>query len=186
MATNRNRPIKIKAFLILAGVLGVLFAALPTAILLSVGMMPTLVALIVDMTRGRHLTKCVAGMNFAGVLPFLYRLVTTGHDVQMAMAIVSDALSWLVMYSAAAMGWLLFIGLPGVVSMFKVLTAKRRVYMLQEQQRTLLNEWGDCIVPNRSAKEGNEEQAEGSVPPPGDAGVKPNQAPTPQPDPATS
>lgn len=181
MARKRNQPIKTKAFLILAGVLGMLFAALPIAILMSVGMMPTLVALIVDMTRGRHLTKCVAGMNLAGVLPFLYRLVTTGHDVQTAMTIVSDAFAWLVMYSAAAIGWLLFMGLPGVVSMFKVLTAKRRIYILQEQQRTLLNEWGESILPNRSAREGNEEQTEGSMPPPPPSadGVKPNQQPNP-------
>ncbi|MEE8333815.1 MAG: hypothetical protein V3R85_08195 [Alphaproteobacteria bacterium] len=160
MATSRNQAIKTRAFLILAGVLGVLFVALPTAILLSVGMMPTLVAMIVDMTRGRYLTKCVAGMNLAGVFPFLHSLVTTSHDMSTAINIVSDPFAWLVMYSAAAMGWLVFMGLPGVVSMFKVLTAKRRIYILQEQQRNLLNEWGDCILPN---KDGNQDGDDGSV-----------------------
>jgi len=144
---------KIRAFLILIGILGVLFAALPTAIVLSVGLMPTLVALIVDVTRGRYLTKCVAGLNVAGVLPFLHKLLTSGHDVPTAMNIVSDAFAWLVMYSAAAMGWLLFLGLPGLVSMIKVLSAKRRVYVLQETQRALLNEWGDCILPAHDDRE---------------------------------
>lgn len=154
MAIKRSKPIKTRAFLILAAILGFLFAALPTAIVLSVGLMPTLVALIVDVTRGRYLTKCVAGLNIAGVLPFLHKLLVTSHDVQTAMGIVSDAFAWLVMYSAAAMGWLMFMGLPGVVSMFKVLTAKRRVYVLQELQRSLLNEWGDCILPNTDDKDG--------------------------------
>ena len=160
MATSRNQAIKTKAFLILAGVLGVLFTALPTAILLSVGMMPTLVAMIVDMTRGRYLTKCVAGMNLAGVFPFLHSLVTTSHDLSTAINIVSDPFAWLVMYSAAAMGWLVFMGLPGVVSMFKILTAKRRIYILQEQQRDLLNEWGDCILPNKDGKQDNDKGSE--------------------------
>jgi len=182
VATKRNKSLKIKAFMILAAVLGLLFAALPTAILLSVGMMPTLVALIVDVTRDRYLAKCVAGMNFAGVLPFLHRLVTTGHDVQTSMGIVSDPFAWLVMYSAAAMGWLLFMGLPGVVSMFKVLTAKRRVYVLQERQRTLLNEWGDGILPNRDA---NKEESDGAAAT-GTSAARPNKARTRQPNPAAS
>ena len=180
-----NRPIKTKAFVILAGILGILFAALPTAILLSVGLMPTLVALIVDVTRGRYLTKCVAGLNIAGVLPFLHKLLTTGHDVPTAMAIVSDAFAWLVMYSAAAMGWLLFMGLPGLVSMIKVLTAKRRVYVLQETQRTLLNEWGDCILPTHDDKD-RDGKAASSAPGNAAPGAKPDQPPSTQPSPAAS
>ncbi len=186
MAVNRNGGIKIKAFTILGGILIVLFLALPTAILLSVGLMPTLVALIVDVTRKRYLTKCVAGMNFAAVLPFLHKLVTTSHDVQSAMAIVSDPFSWLVMYSGAAMGWMLFMGLPGVVSMFKVLNAKRRVYVLQETQRTLLNEWGDCVLPNTDAKEEDKNSAESATPPPGAAAAGPSEGSTPKPSPAAS
>jgi len=188
VATKRSRPIKpikTRAFLILAAILGFLFAALPTAIVLSVGLMPTLVALIVDVTRRRYLTKCVAGLNIAGVLPFLHKLLTTGHDVQTAMGIVSDAFAWLVMYSAAAMGWLLFMGLPGVVSMFKVLTAKRRVYMLQELQRTLLNEWGDCILPSNDDNGGTENAADGTpAGRPRGGGAKPGQNPASQPNPA--
>lgn len=155
LVRRRNGSVKTRAFLILIGVLGFLFAALPTAILLSVGMMPSLVALIVDVTRRRYLTKCVAGLNLAGVLPFLHKLLTTGHDVPTAMGIVSDAFAWLVMYSAAAMGWLLFMGLPGVVSMFKSLSAKRRIYVLQERQRELLNEWGESIVPDSDDGDGD-------------------------------
>jgi len=182
-----NPQLKTRAFLILTGILGFLFAALPTAIVLSVGLMPTLVALIVDVTKGRYLTKCVAGMNIAGVLPFLHKLVLTGHDVQTAMAIVSDAFAWLVMYSAAAMGWLLFMGLPGVVSMFKVLTAKRRVYVLQELQRSLLNEWGDCILPNKDDKNDDGDAAQGGTAraAPG-AAAKSDRPQTPQTSPATS
>lgn len=185
MASVPKKPmtakVKTKAFLILVGILGVLFAALPTAIVLSVGLMPTLVALIVDVTRGRYLTKCVAGLNIAGVLPFLHKLMTTGHDVPTAMGIVSDAFAWLVMYSAAAMGWLLFLGLPGLVSMLKVLTARRRVYVLQETQRALLNEWGDCILPmvDDAAQDGD--AAPGAA-----AAAKPAQPPSPQPNAAAS
>ena len=35
----------------------------PTAIVVGVGMIPTLVSFIVDMTPGRYACRCVAGLN---------------------------------------------------------------------------------------------------------------------------
>jgi hypothetical protein len=64
-----------------------------------------------------------------------------------AIATVTEMYAWLVMYSAAAIGWLLFLGLPGGVSMFRTLSARRRIYVLREQQKDLINEWGESILP---------------------------------------
>ncbi len=129
------------------GALGLLLLALPTTMVLAIGMAPTMTAFLGDRTPGRFLTKCVAGMNFAGVIPSLYHLWTTGHDLATAMKVVTDVYAWLLMYGAAAIGWMLFMGLPGAVAMFRALNAKRRIYMLQEKQKDLINEWGDCILP---------------------------------------
>jgi len=63
------------------------------------------------------------------------------------MKVVTDVYAWLLMYGAASMGWLLFLGLPGAVAMFRALNAKRRIYVLREKQKDLINEWGDCILP---------------------------------------
>ena len=129
------------------GALGLLLLALPTTMVLAIGMAPTLGAFFADKTPGRYLTKCVAGMNFAGVIPSLYNLWITGHDLKTANGIVTDLYSWLVMYSAGGMGWLLFLGLPGAVAVFRSLNATRRIYVLREKQKSLINEWGDCILP---------------------------------------
>jgi len=147
MSSALHRRRATKPLAIATGTLVLLFAALPTTTLLAVGMAPTLGAFIGDTAPGRYLTKCVAGMNLAGVIPFLYKLWTTGHDMATAIALVTDLYVWLSMYSAAAVGWLLFLGFPGVVAMFRALNAQRRIYMLREQQKDLINEWGDCILP---------------------------------------
>ena len=68
-----------------------------------------------------------------------------------SFALVTDPYAWLYMYSAAAVGWLLFLGFPGVVAMLRVLNAKRRIYLLREQQKNLINEWGDSILPAAEA-----------------------------------
>lgn len=151
MSSAMRKPKTTKPLAIVTAVLVLLFAALPTTMLLIVGMAPTLGAFIGDTTRGRYLTKCVAGMNMAGVFPYLFRLWTTGHSMKIAFALVTDPYAWLYMYSAAAVGWLLFLGFPGVVAMLRVLNAKRRIYLLREQQKNLINEWGDSILPAAEA-----------------------------------
>jgi hypothetical protein len=159
MSTVVSRRRTAKPLAIVIGVLVLLFAALPTTTLLAVGMAPTLGAFIGDRMPGRYLTKCVAGMNLAGVIPFLYKLWTTGHDMATAISLVTDLYAWFSMYSAAAMGWMLFLGFPGVVAMSRALNAKRRIYVLREQQKSLINEWGDCILPTvETAKPDNQKQ----------------------------
>jgi hypothetical protein len=139
--------------LIAVMLVGLIFAGLPTATLLFVGMAPTLVALIVDVTPGRYLARCVAGMNFAGLVPFLHQLWSRGHTMSLALDIVTDVFAWFIIYGASAIGWLLFFGLPGAVSMARVLNGKRRIYMLREKQKLLINEWGDSILAPAEAKE---------------------------------
>lgn len=149
-----------KPLFIAIGALVLLFAALPTATLLTIGMAPTLAAFVVDITPGRYLGKCVAGMNFAGIVPYLHKLWFTGHGLSSAIDIVTDVYALFLMYSAAGLGWLLFFGLPGAVAMFRALNAKRRIYVLREKQKELIGEWGECILPAGAAKEvGNDSAA---------------------------
>jgi hypothetical protein len=153
MAGRQKKPRSAKVLMISVAVLGLLLAALPTALVITVGLIPTLVALIVDLTPGRYLTRCVAGLNVAGLAPFIHKLWLGGHTMSAALAIVTDAYAWLVIYAAAAIGWLLFLGLPGAVAIFRQLNAKRRIYILRERQRTLLNEWGDSILTAEAKRE---------------------------------
>lgn len=157
-----------KPLVIAMGALGLLLLALPTTMVLAIGMAPTMTAFIGDRTPGRFLTKCVAGMNFAGVIPSLYHLWATGHDLSTAMKVVTDVYAWLLMYGAAAMGWALFMGLPGAVAMFRALNAKRRIYVLMEKQKDLINEWGDCILPaseTQGAGDGKQESEKAEATP---------------------
>ena len=130
------------------------------ATLFFIGMVPTLVAFIVDTTPGRYLTRCVAGMNLAGLSPFMHHLWMTDHSMSTAMKTVTNVRAWFTFYGASALGWLLFLGLPGAVAMFRTLNGKRRIYMLREKQKQLINEWGDSILPASEQNEGKEKEAE--------------------------
>ena len=74
-ASARRRNYNLYVFVIAAGLMlgGIALAitALPTFIILYGGMLPTLVAFLVDNQPGRYLFRTVGVSNAAGVIPFV-------------------------------------------------------------------------------------------------------------------
>ena len=139
---------KSTAMMIVCGVIAFIIAALPSVIIVLVGMIPTVVAYIIDLTPGRYAARCVAGLNIAGVVPFLHRLWTSTNDLPAAIGIVTDVYAWLAFYMASGVGWLLFVSLPGIVASFKTYSAKRHANALRGRLEELKDEWGDEVVGN--------------------------------------
>ncbi len=74
--------------------------ALPTLLLLVVGMAPTLVAFfIVDRHPAKYVSRTVGYLNFAGCLPYALDLWRTGGvwDFDVLFGIIGDPISLLVM-----------------------------------------------------------------------------------------
>ena len=122
-------------------VMAMLFA-LPTMPILLLGMIPTGVAFLVDRTPGKTAAICVAGLNFAGVAPFVATLWNGANTLNQSFGIMTDIYSWLGMYGAAAAGWLLFLALPPLVASFLKIHAAQRVASLRAVQSRLKAEWG--------------------------------------------
>tara|TARA_R110002072_G_scaffold44768_10_gene124939 strand:+ start:457 stop:996 length:540 start_codon:yes stop_codon:yes gene_type:complete len=139
---------KSTALMIFCGIIAFIVAALPSVIIILVGMIPTVVAYIIDLTPGRYAARCVAGLNIAGVVPFLNRLWTSTNDLPAAIGIVTDVYAWLAFYAASGVGWLLFVSLPGIVASFKTYSAKRSANALRGRLEELKEEWGDEISGN--------------------------------------
>lgn len=119
-----------------------LVIAAPTMIILFFGMLPTLVAYIIDRTQQKSATFCVGAINFIGVFPYIMDLWGGFNTVDVALSNVSDLFAMLVMYSAAAFGWLLFMAMPTVVASFVTVLQQRKVATLRAEQKDLIEEWG--------------------------------------------
>lgn len=128
-------------------ILGMMFA-LPTMLVLTLGLLPTLVAFVVDMNPRKYAARSVGFLNFAGTLPFLISLWTGKHDLIAAMKILTDVYAWLVIYSAAAMGWLIYMGMPSVAGFLMQIHATQMIRHLQQARKKLINEWGDAVDRN--------------------------------------
>lgn len=115
---------------------------LPTTIVLLIGMVPTVVAALLDRTSEQVRGMTVGSMNLAGCAPFVLELWTTEHTPDRAVEIAFEPLAIVVMYAAAAMGYLIEWAMGGIVSTFLGQKAARRLREIAEQQEKLVARWG--------------------------------------------
>lgn len=140
--TERRRRGRSNLTWILVTLTFLLVIAGPTMIVLFFGMLPTLVAFIVDRTEQKSATFCVGSINFIGVFPYVMDLWLKNNTIDAAINNVTDLFAMLIMYSSAAFGWLLFMAMPTVVASFVTVIQQRKVAQLRAQQKELIEEWG--------------------------------------------
>ncbi len=141
----RPAPARWQSIATIFAFISLLFISTPTFLILFIGMMPSIVAMIIDRTPARHAATAVGAMNAAGVMPFVFQLWFESHSVSGAQAILSNPFVLLAMYSAAAFGWLLFAAIPMLHVAVQQTLASRQVSALRKRQAELIAEWGENI-----------------------------------------
>ncbi|MGN0904752.1 MAG: acyl-CoA synthetase [Alphaproteobacteria bacterium] len=125
-----------------------LLMMLPTAVFLFLGMLPTLVALMVE-TKSKFKYKykwlCIGGVNFAGCLPFLFQMWFGDNSLDAAIALFMNVSTLIVVYGSAAIGWIFFRCIPPLVLSFLEMTDQRRVVHLRDLQKRLIEKWGEEV-----------------------------------------
>ncbi|CAA7625708.1 acyl-CoA synthetase [Magnetospirillum sp. UT-4] len=119
--------------------------SLPTVILLFFTGLPTLGAWASEKGRHKYAWLCVGGLNFAGVIPYLFTLWFGVHTVDEALNMLSDAGVLLWAYGASGFGWLLYMITPPMVASWLSFTTDRRVASLKSAQKKLVEEWGEEV-----------------------------------------
>jgi hypothetical protein len=143
------------ALLVLA--LAFLLIALPTAMVLFIGLLPTLVAVLVDATPRRYAARTVAGLNFVGVMPYVTKLWAGQNDIAAAGRLITDPFVLVIMFGAAAVGWIMFASFPELVAGVASMNASRRIAQLKQRQAELIDEWGEAIAPQQRHADGAEQ-----------------------------
>ena len=142
-AQTRTRGTKLLWWAIIVG--GMMMASLSSVMILIFGMLPTLVAYIIDRSPRNYAMYCVGGMNLSGVFPYLLELWTGNHDFSTAIDILTDVFSLVVMYAAAGFGWMLFMAVPPLVSAVMTVMSERRLVFLRDNQKSIVKEWGEDV-----------------------------------------
>ena len=117
-----------------------------SVILLLIGLLPTMVAFVVDKSSGKYATLCVGAMNITGIFPSIFKLWSGQNDFSQAVQIITNIFDLVIMYGAAGFGWILYIIIPSVVGTLLNIISERRITKLRIQQRGLINEWGKDVA----------------------------------------
>ncbi len=126
---------------------------LPTTALLFIGMLPTISAGLVGRTRRQTKMVTVGSMNLAGCMPFLLDLWSKGNSLDVSISIFSDSLAIVVMYSAAAVGYLIDWSVSGLVASLLYQKGLARQKAIKERQQELVARWGQEVTGDMSLDE---------------------------------
>lgn len=139
--------------ILLLPVIAVLF---PSCLVLFAGMLPSIVAYFVDRADGKYLAITVSLMNFCGNLPGLTRLWQEGQSLEAGMRLAADPLHWLVSYGAAGGGWIIYLTVPPIMSVYYSSISVKRIDDLKRKQAQLIDTWGSEVVPGDFAESSRE------------------------------
>lgn len=131
-------------FVVVGVIVGVMLLA--STFLLMIGMVPTVVAGFTDRSKRGSKILTVGAMNLAGCAPFLFDLWTQGNTFDASMRIALDPQAIVVMYAAAAVGYILDWAMTGVVSRVMVQRGESRAKAIREQQQQLIERWGRKVT----------------------------------------
>lgn len=118
----------------------------PTTALLFVGMIPTFVVRLVDNSRERTKVLTIGFMNFAGCFPYWIDLVREGHTLDASVSIITQPMTIVVMYAAAAAGYVIEWGVTGVVSNMMVQRGHKRISDIKDLQERMVKRWGPEVT----------------------------------------
>lgn len=120
--------------------------SLPTVTLLFFTMLPTMAAWASEKGPHKYAWLCVGGLNFSGVIKFLFDLWFGVHTLDEAFNLLSEANVLLWAYGCSGIGWLLYLSMPPVVSSWLSFVTDRRLASLKAAQKRLVEEWGDEVT----------------------------------------
>ncbi len=141
---RRKASWKLQILLIVSILTSIIFSAI--AIILAVGMIPTVVAAIVDKTEGKMRTMTVGAINFAGCTPFIIEVFKKGNSIETAISYIVQPRTIVVMYFAAGMGYMIDWAMTGIVSSIMVQKGKKRRKDIIKTQKDLVDRWGPEVT----------------------------------------
>lgn len=137
-APKNKLSIKSKLLLFLA-LAGCIFMFRQSTVLLLIGLLPALVALIVDTTSSRAWAKTVFCFNLAGIMPTMAEIFFTGSGGNLDR--IGDMNMWLMAYSAAGAAWLIIWLSPIIAGFWLDIYADYRIERHSAKMAQLDEEW---------------------------------------------
>lgn len=142
-AVAKKKAKHIQLFVAFGVVAGIVM--LPSTILILIGMLPTLVVPLMPRSRRSKLIT-VGSLNVAGCSPFLLELWMKENTIEKSLSILAQPKSIVVIYSMAALGYIVYWALGGITSTFIYQLGLSRREAIEKRQAELVERWGDEVT----------------------------------------
>ena len=155
-ARRQVRKFRIRVLLVALGLTvgGIVLAVtvLPAFIVIYGGMLPTMVAFLVDDRPGRYLFRTVGVTNGAGVIPYLPGSFQFLSNSGVIVSPAANFDTWLTIYGAAIGGWFLVICVPILWQIGFEMVLQFKIRRYEQARGALAQEW-DLEEPDADSTE---------------------------------
>ncbi len=153
MAKKKKKKVKAKKkkiltfrmFISLLVVLAFTVMYVESAILLAIGMLPTFVAYFLDKDVGKNKTFTIGAMNFSGCVYYLANIWKSPLPADTLADYLSNPITIIVIYSAAALGYLINYAVTSFIASILRQKSKSRLKRLDEQKKKMEKRWGEKV-----------------------------------------
>lgn len=140
---GKASPLSLFTTLLLLMMIGFFLTSM--AMIVLIGMVPTIVAVITDRDNDKCLSTCVFLCNLCGVIPFIVVNFKSGITMSSGLYILENPINLMIMLASAALGWGIYIIVPQIT----IMLARNRDYVKLHQLRQrffdLREDWGDAL-----------------------------------------
>lgn len=124
-----------------------LMALLRTGFLFVViGLLPSIVIYFIDRSLPQYTFKTVFACNLSAMMPSIVAMLTSGPNSTVLQGIMSDALNWFAIYSAAIGGMMLIQIMPMVARNVIATLHQTQISRLNQNQQRIEKEWGQEVT----------------------------------------
>ncbi len=135
-----------KQNIIIFSILLAFLFSLPSAMLLLVGMLPSMVAIFVSKGEVKARSLSVAFMNFAGCFPFLLKIWTSEFTIEKGIDLISDPFVIVFIYTSAGIGYVIDWGLSGYLQTFFYSRGHSRLRSIKKRQGDIVTRYGQEVT----------------------------------------
>lgn len=130
--------------LLIFGLVVLSFTALPTVIILLIGLMPTITTILTDSKNINKIT-IIGCFNMAGAFVCLVNLLNQ-YSAHQAITILGNVFNIIIVLGTAALGMVIYFELPSLFVIISKSSAQRRLHNIENKLEKITSEWGQEIM----------------------------------------
>ena len=116
-----------------------------SVVILVFGLLPGLIAMVIDYDPRQYLSKIVISFNAVGVVPYLIQILNASVANVTAMKLITSPKTWLVIYASAGVGWVIYWMFPQIAMVMMPFQNKNKIETLNKELDELAEEWGEDV-----------------------------------------